>query len=49
MTGNLPAEIWVIEGEGGFISALELLLADGSREIIYVRRSGPLATVGAAP
>jgi hypothetical protein len=44
-----PDQIWVIEGEAGFVSALELLLGDGSREIIYVRRSGPLATVGAAP
>ena len=38
-----PSEIWVLEGEPGFISTVEMVTADGGKEIIYVRRSGPLA------
>jgi hypothetical protein len=38
-----PSEIWVLEGEPGFISTIEVVKADGGKEIIYVRRSGPLA------
>ena len=38
-----PAEIWVLEGESGFISTLEFAYEDGSKEIIYVRVSGPPA------
>jgi Family of unknown function (DUF5335) len=38
-----PADIWVIEEEGGFISALELIRADGAKEIIQLQRSGPPA------
>jgi hypothetical protein len=38
-----PSEIWVLEGEAGFISTVEVVKADGGKEIIYVRRSGPLA------
>jgi hypothetical protein len=38
-----PAEIWVLEGEPGFIATLEVIRRDGIKEIIYVRRSGPLA------
>jgi hypothetical protein len=38
-----PAQIWVIEDEGGYASALELLHWDGSKEIIYVQRTGPPA------
>jgi len=38
-----PAEIWVLEGEPGFMSTLEVVRTDGTKEIIYVRRSGPLA------
>jgi len=38
-----PSDIWVLEGEPGFISTVELVKADGGKEIIYVRRSGPLA------
>lgn len=37
-----PSEIWVLEGEAGFISTVELVKDDGGKEIIYVRRSGPL-------
>src|SRR5262245_15833697 len=35
-----PSEIWVIEEEGGFVSAVEVVRPDESKEIIYVRRSG---------
>lgn len=38
-----PSDIWVLEGEPGFISTVELVKAEGGKEIIYVRRSGPLA------
>lgn len=38
-----PAEIWVLEGELGFVATLEIVRADGTKEIIYVRRSGPPA------
>jgi len=38
-----PTEIWVLEGEPGFISTIEVLQPDGAQEIIYIRRSGPLA------
>ncbi len=37
-----PTAIWVLEGEPGFISTLEVLRSDGTKEIIYVRRRGPL-------
>src|SRR4051794_18819450 len=30
----LPEEIWVIEEDDGFISALEVVRADGTREIV---------------
>jgi len=38
-----PTEIWVMEGEPGFISTLEIVESDGTKELIYVRRSGPVA------
>ena len=38
-----PQEVWIIEEESGFVSALELLDAGGTKEIIYLRRSGPPA------
>jgi hypothetical protein len=38
-----PTEIWVVEGEPGIISTLEILQSDGTKELIYVRRSGPVA------
>jgi hypothetical protein len=39
-----PSEIWVLEGEPGFIATLEVVLPDGIKQIIYIRRSGPLAS-----
>ena len=38
-----PKEIWVLEGEPGFVATLEVLHGDGIKELIYVRRSGPIA------
>jgi hypothetical protein len=38
-----PGEIWIIEEEDGFISALELACEDGRREIVHLWRSGSLA------
>ena len=38
-----PVEIWVIESEGRFVSTLELVCADGTRELLQVHRSGPPA------
>jgi len=37
-----PSEIWILEGEPGFIATLEVVHPDGLKEIIYVRRSGAL-------
>jgi hypothetical protein len=41
-------EIWVLEGEGGFISTLEVVHSDGTKEIIHLRKSSPLAPGDAA-
>lgn len=38
-----PKEIWVLEGDAGFIATLEVVRPDDSKEIIYIRRGGPLA------
>jgi hypothetical protein len=38
-----PAEIWVIEEEGGFISTLELVRPDGTKELVHIQRGGPPA------
>jgi hypothetical protein len=37
-----PTEIWILEGEHGSM-AIEVVRADGAKEIIYVRRHEPLA------
>jgi Family of unknown function (DUF5335) len=38
-----PTEAWVIEEEGGFLSTIELTQADGTKELLYIHRSGPAA------
>jgi hypothetical protein len=43
-----PSEIWVIEDEGGFLSAIELGHPDGTKEIVYLHR-GEAAEEAAAP
>jgi hypothetical protein len=40
-----PTDIWVIEEEGGFLSAVEIVRADGEKEILYITRSGPPARI----
>jgi hypothetical protein len=37
-----PKEIWVLEGEPGFLATLEVVRQDGLKEIIYIRKSGSL-------
>jgi hypothetical protein len=44
-----PKEIWVLEGEPGFIATLEVIHPDDTKEIIYVRRSGAPAPYEAPP
>jgi hypothetical protein len=44
-----PTAIWVLEGEPGFISTLEVVRSDGTKEIIYLRRRGPLPSRYGAP
>jgi hypothetical protein len=36
-----PAEIWVVEQDGGFISTIELIRPDGGKELIHIQRGGP--------
>jgi hypothetical protein len=38
-----PVEIWAMEDDGGLLSALEVVCPDGSKQIVYVQRSGPPA------
>jgi hypothetical protein len=36
-----PAEVWTVEDEtNGFVSAIELVHDDGTREVVRVRRTG---------
>ena len=35
-----PHEVWVIEEPDGFLSAIEVVRADGSREVVRVQRVG---------
>jgi hypothetical protein len=44
-----PAEIWVIEEDGGFVSTVEIVRADGGKEILNFQRSGPPATLHEQP
>ena len=44
-----PAEIWVMEEEGGFICNVEMIRSDGTNEVIYLRKSGPLASGAEIP
>jgi hypothetical protein len=44
-----PAEIWVLEGDPGFISTLEVIHSDDVKEIIYVRRNGARAAPSEPP
>ena len=44
-----PTEIWVLEDEDGFISALEVVASDGTKEIVHIQRSGVPAPIYPAP
>ena len=37
-----PTEIWVVEGDDGFLSAIELVRPDGDKEILQLRRGSAL-------
>jgi Family of unknown function (DUF5335) len=36
-----PTEIWVVEDDDGFPATLEIVRADGPRELLFFHRSGP--------
>ena len=36
-----PEEVWTVEDEDGFVSAIEVVKSDASKEIISIRRAGP--------
>jgi hypothetical protein len=44
-----PKAIWIVEGEPDFIATLEVVRADDTKEIIYVRRSAAPASAFASP
>jgi hypothetical protein len=46
-----PSEIWVIEEDDGFVTTLELVRDDGTRELLYLHRElpGGRATAPAPP
>jgi len=35
-----PAEVWTVEDTDGFVRAIEVVLEDGTREVVRVRRLG---------
>jgi hypothetical protein len=35
-----PAEVWVLEEPDGFLSALEVVYDDGTREVVSIKRVG---------
>src|SRR5262249_6249672 len=35
-----PTEVWVIEEDGGFLSAVEVVRSDGTKEVLRIQRSG---------
>ena len=35
-----PAEVWAVEEEDGFVSAVEVVHSDGAREVVSVKRVG---------
>jgi hypothetical protein len=40
-----PAEIWVVEEDDGFVSALQVVRTDGSKEITRIERGGVPAPI----
>jgi hypothetical protein len=39
-----PKEVWVVEEDDGFLSSIEFVSDDGTKELLTIRRSGPPAT-----
>jgi hypothetical protein len=35
-----PREVWIVEEQDGFLSAVEVIHSDGSREVVSVKRVG---------
>ena len=35
-----PSEVWVVEDDDGFLKAMEMVQADGTREVVRVRKLG---------
>ncbi len=35
-----PAEVWVLEEPDGFLNAIEVVYADGSRQVVSIKRVG---------
>jgi hypothetical protein len=44
-----PREIWILEGEPGFVSTIEIVQADGTKQIIYIRTHAPMAPPAGTP
>jgi hypothetical protein len=44
-----PLDVWVIEEDDGFVSAIELVRPDGTREIVHLMQAGPLAPLDELP
>jgi hypothetical protein len=40
-----PVELWVIEEADGFVSTMELVRADGTKEILHILRGGQPAPI----
>ena len=38
-----PKEIWVVEEDDGFLSSIEIVREEGSKEVLTLRRNGPPA------
>ena len=36
-----PSDLWAVEEDDGFLSSIEILRNDGTKEILTIRRAGP--------
>ena len=41
-----PSEVWVVEEENGFVSAMEVVREDGTREVVRFQSVGVIPTSG---
>jgi hypothetical protein len=44
-----PSEIWILESEPGFVSTIEVVQTDGTKQLIYLRPSGARADAPPRP